>query len=173
MASAVSGPTPGGKAGGQDEALQVSACAQAFHGQGSGGAQVVEGALDGFPGSVLSEVGAEDDFKGSLGRPPVLRAVGRGEVFVVHAAQALGGVRRVEVTAGLRIAELAEFRLGFVVSHPCARKDAQGWASAKVSLISRLLHGMLPEYPCQACVGVLAGLGAVSALGDQRHRCRV
>jgi hypothetical protein len=68
------------KAGGLDLALQLfkSQRAQAVHGQGSSHAQVAERALDGLPGGVLREVGAEDDFKGSFGRPSVLRSVRLG-----------------------------------------------------------------------------------------------
>ena len=65
--------------------------AQAVEGKGAGRAQVFERALDGLPRGVLREVGAEDDLKGRLGRPPVLRAVGGGEL-VVHPAQAAGGL---------------------------------------------------------------------------------
>jgi len=68
------------KAGGLDEALQLpeGERPQAIHGQRSGRAQVSERALDGLPGGVLSEVCAEDDFKRSIGRPPMLRTVGLG-----------------------------------------------------------------------------------------------
>jgi len=80
------------KAGGLDEALQFfeRERAQAFHGEGSGCAQIGERAFDGLPSGVLREIGAEDDLKGSLGRPPVLRAVSLEEL-VVHPAEALGG----------------------------------------------------------------------------------
>ncbi len=82
----------GVKAGGLDEALQLSEGerAQAVHGQCSRRAQVVERALDGLPGCVLREVGAEDDLKTSFGWPPVLGTIGLGQL-IVHAAQPLGG----------------------------------------------------------------------------------
>ena len=64
--------------------------AQAVHGQGAGRAQIGQRALDGLPGGVLGEVSAEDHFKRSFGRPPVLGAVGCAEL-IVHPAQALGG----------------------------------------------------------------------------------
>jgi len=40
--------------------------------QSVGGAQIGERALDVRPVCVLGQIGAEDDFKGRLGRPPVL-----------------------------------------------------------------------------------------------------
>jgi len=64
--------------------------AQAVHGESISGVQVVERALDGLPGCVLSKVSAEDDLEGSFGRPPMLGTVGSDEI-VVHLAQALGG----------------------------------------------------------------------------------
>ena len=82
----------GGKAGGLDKPLQLleGKRAQTVDGQRPSRVQVVERALDGLPGGVLSEISAEDDLKGSFGRPPMLRTVGFGKL-VVHPAEALGG----------------------------------------------------------------------------------
>lgn len=82
----------GVKAGGLDETLQLSEGerTQAVHGQCSSRAQVGEREFDGLPGSVLGEVSAEDDLKGSIGRPPVLGTV-RLCQLIVHPAQPLGG----------------------------------------------------------------------------------
>ena len=46
-------------------------------------AKIGNGALDIFPGSVLREDGADDDFEASAARPPVLWAVCRDERFVI------------------------------------------------------------------------------------------
>ena len=80
------------KAGGLDEALQLpeGERTQAVHGQRARLAQVSERSLDGLPGCVLGEVSAEDNFKRSFGRPPVLGTVGL-EKSVVHPAEALDG----------------------------------------------------------------------------------
>ncbi len=81
-----------GKAGGLDEALEFfeGERAQAVNSKRSRLAQIVERALDGLPGGILREICAEDDLKGRLCGPPVLRAIGMGEPLV-HFAQALGG----------------------------------------------------------------------------------
>jgi len=64
--------------------------AQAIDGECAGLAQVAQGALDGLPGSVLGKVSAQNDFKRSLRRPPVLGAISGGEL-IVHLAQPFSG----------------------------------------------------------------------------------
>ena len=63
--------------------------AQAFRCESAGCAEIDERAFYGFPRGVLREIGAEDDFKGRLSRPPKLRAIGSHQ-NIVHAAQAHG-----------------------------------------------------------------------------------
>ena len=77
--------------------------AQAVEGEGSGGAQILEGSLNGFPSGILGEIGAEYYFKGRVRRPPVLRTVGNDKLMV-YAAKTLG---RIEVRAGLHGRELS------------------------------------------------------------------
>ena len=80
------------EAGGLDEAAELveGDGAETGDGERTGAVEIGDGALDGLPGGVLGEVGADDDFDGGFGRPPVLRAVSGGEL-IVHAAEALGG----------------------------------------------------------------------------------
>ena len=91
----------GVKAGGTNEALQLAEAqrAQAVQGERTGRAQVGKGAFDGLPGGVLREIGAQDDFKASLGRPPMLRAVCFGKP-IMHGPQPLSGNGPAERPAG-------------------------------------------------------------------------
>ena len=63
--------------------------AQALQCQGSCPAQILQRSLDGLPGGVLRQIGAENDFEGGLRGPPVLRAVSLRKP-IVHPAQAAG-----------------------------------------------------------------------------------
>ena len=65
-------------------------CAEAVDGQRSGLAQIGERTLDGLPGGVLGEVGADDDFESGFGGPPLLGPEALDEV-VIHGTQAAGG----------------------------------------------------------------------------------
>ena len=75
--------------GGADEIAELGFGdgAQAIDGERAAGFEVGDGALDGFPGGVLGEVGADHDFEGGLGGPPLLGAETLDEV-VVKGAQA-------------------------------------------------------------------------------------
>jgi hypothetical protein len=85
------GGLAGMKAAGTNEFLEVGQAerTQAVNGERAGVAQVFKGALDRFPGGVLREVSAEDDFKRSFSGPPVLRTVCLGKA-IVHPAETLG-----------------------------------------------------------------------------------
>lgn len=82
------------EAGGADEGAEFGFRnrAKAAQGEGAVGAEAGNGELDGLPGGVLGEVGADDDFEGRLCGPPLLRTPGLDEA-VVHGAEAAGGRR--------------------------------------------------------------------------------
>jgi hypothetical protein len=74
-----------------DELLQLGEGegAQAVDAERAGAAEIGQRDLDGFPGCVLSEVRADDDFEWGLRGPPELGTVGLDQ-FVMHGAQARG-----------------------------------------------------------------------------------
>jgi len=83
------------EAGGTDEFAQFAFGngAEAGEREDAASAEVGDGALDGFPGGVLGEVSADDDFERSPCRPPLLRAVEVDEAIVESAESAGGGHR--------------------------------------------------------------------------------
>ena len=68
---------------------------EAADGEGAASAQVGNGAFDGFPGGILGEVSADDDFEGRFGRPPPLRAPGCNEALIHRVETASGGRHRI------------------------------------------------------------------------------
>ena len=80
------------------ELVTIAEASDSGDGEGARAAKIGEGERDGGPRGVLCEVGAENDLKTGVGRPPVLRAIGVEEC-VVDFAQALGVV---EVRAHVR-----------------------------------------------------------------------
>lgn len=68
--------------------------AETTDGEDAASAQVGNGALDGFPGGILGEVGTDDDFEGCFRRPPLLRAPGCNEALVHRVEAASGGRHR-------------------------------------------------------------------------------
>jgi hypothetical protein len=72
------------ESGGADEVTKVcfGDCAQAVDREDAARFEIGDGALDTFPGGVLCEVCADDDFEGGLGWPPLLRAEALDEVLV-------------------------------------------------------------------------------------------
>ena len=80
------------ESGGSDEVAEIGFGngAQAVDGEDAAGFEVRDRALDGFPGGVLGEVRADDDFEGGFGGPPLLGSEALDEM-VVHGAQATGG----------------------------------------------------------------------------------
>jgi hypothetical protein len=80
------------EAGGANELAEFffGEFAEAGDGEDAMRLKVGNGALDRFPGGVLGEEGADDDFKSGLSGPPLLGAV-EGDEMVVERAQAAGG----------------------------------------------------------------------------------
>lgn len=82
------------EAGGANEVAELSFGnrTESADGEDAASAQVGNGAFDGFPGGILGEVSADDDFERGLRRPPLLRAPGCNEA-VIHRVEATGGGR--------------------------------------------------------------------------------
>jgi hypothetical protein len=89
--------------GGPDEIAEIGFGdgAQAVNGENAACFKVGDGSLDRFSGGVLGEVGADDDFEGGFGGPPLL-GTETLEEMLVHRTQAAGGWVGMAAT-GLRL----------------------------------------------------------------------